>query len=216
MPPRGAPMTEPSSKRPGRIAIALGAAAACVAPALLAISGTDAVAASGTTVTVPSSAGGHVAQSWTGTIPAGANPNSDCAGQPSQTIDEHAITVVVPKGTYRSVTATMVVAVSWTPPGAEDANDEILTLIGPDGKEIASSDGGTTTETVSVLNPVAGTYKAQACGFSNSTPQNYKGTVNVTTAKIVKAPRSSAHGLKFSATVPADPQRDEGEPAVTA
>src|SRR5438552_3587234 len=60
-----------------------------------------------------------------------------------------------------------------------------------------------------------GTYKAQACGFANSTPQAYKGSVQVSTTKVVKAPAANNHGLKFSATVPSDPQRDEGEPAIT-
>ena len=201
--------------RTTRLAVVFGAAAACIAPALAAIPGSDAVAAGDTSVTIPSSAGQHTSATWDGTIPAGANANSDCTGQPASTIDEHAISVVVPKGVYKTVNATMVVSITWSPPGPEDANDEILTLIGPDGKTISSSDGGTTTEAISVLNPVAGTYKAQACGFANSTPQAYKGLVDVSTTKVVKAPRSSAHGLKFSATVPSDPQRDEGEPAIT-
>jgi hypothetical protein len=201
--------------RSGRVAVALAAAAACVAPALAAVPGSDAAAADGSNVTIPSTPGQHVAQTWDGTIPAGANANSDCTGQPAATIDEHAISVTVPTNVYRTIIAVMVVSITWTPPGAENANDEILTLIGPDGKTISSSDGGSTTEAISVLNPAPGTYKAQACGFTNSTPQNYQGTVDVTTTKVVKAPRSSAHGLKFSATVPADPQRDEGEPAIT-
>jgi len=201
--------------RPARLAVIIGAAAACIAPALAASPATNAIAADASSVTIPTSAGQHVSAAWDGTIPAGANPNSDCTGQPASTIDEHAINVVVPKGVYKTVNATMVVAVTWTPPGPEDANDEILTLIGPDGKTISSSDGGSTTEAISVLNPVAGTYKAQACGFANSTPQAYKGSVKVSTTKVVKAPRSPAHGLKFSATVPSDPQRDEGEPAIT-
>src|SRR3954469_21778436 len=201
--------------RPFRVALSLGVAAACAVPALVAMPGSGAAAASGTTITVRSTAGQKVTQSWDGTIPAGANANSDCSGQPAATMDEHDITVVVPKGTYRSVNAVMSVSVTWTPPGPENANDEILTLIGPDGKAIGSSDGGTTTEAISVLNPAPGTYKAQACGFTNSTPQAYKGTAAVSTTKIVKAPAGSSHGLKFSATVPADPQRDEGEPGIT-
>ena len=201
--------------RTARLAVIFGAAAACIAPALAASPATNAIAAGDTSVTVPSTAGQKVSQSWDGTIPAGANANSDCAGQPAPTIDEHVIKVVVPKGVYKTVNAVMAVSITWTPPGPETANDEILTLFGPDGKEIGASDGGSTTEAISVLNPLPGTYKAQACGFANSTPQAYKGSVEISTTKVVKAPRSSAHGLKFSATVPSDPQRDEGEPAIT-
>src|SRR4051812_37085300 len=103
MTPRGVPMTARSRRRfprIGRMTVAVGAAAACIVPALAASPGTDAVADNGTTITVPSSPGQHTAQSWNGTIPAGANANSDCTGQPAQTIDEHAISVVVPKNVY--------------------------------------------------------------------------------------------------------------------
>src|SRR3954451_2918805 len=163
-------------RRPIRTIAPLGILGLCALPALEAAPGAGAVAATGTTVTVPSSPGKSVAKTWDGTIPAGANANNDCAGQSAQTIDEHAISVVVPKGVYHQVNATMSVSITWTPPGPEDVNDEILTLFGPDGKEIGASDGGTTTEAISVLNPAPGTYKAQACGFANSTPQDYKGT----------------------------------------
>ena len=209
------PQTRSPLSRPAtRTALALSAAAACLLPALL-TSGPGAVAATGTTVTVPGSPGQSVSASYDGTIPAGSNPSSDCTGQPAATIDEHDITVVVPSGTYKKVIALMKVAITWTPPAKEQASDQILTLIGPDGKTISSSDGGTTTEAISVYNPVPGVYKAQACGFANAAPQPYKGSVTVDTKRIVPAPASDAHGLKFSATVPADPQRDEGEPAIT-
>src|SRR4051812_45100794 len=66
--------------RPARVLIGLGAAAACIAPALAAVAGADAAAATGSSITVPSSPGKTAATGWTGTIPPGANANSDCNG----------------------------------------------------------------------------------------------------------------------------------------
>ena len=65
----------------------------------------------------------------------------------------------------------------------------MLTVNGPDGSdegdtatsEVGSSDGSTTTETVVAHNLAPGTYHALACGFVNSTPQDYTGTLTVQT-----------------------------------
>jgi hypothetical protein len=196
-------------------AVALTAAAVALGvPAAFAAPGVDARAAD-SSVTVPSSVGQTATSTWDGTIPPGSDASSDCSGQPASVVDEHDFTLNVPNGVYSKLVATMAVKITWTPPGPEDANDEILTLFGPDGKEIGSSDGGVPQELVSVLNPVPGTYKAISCGFVNSSPEAYKGSITITTAKIVKAPAAPNQGLKFSATVPSDAQRDEGEPAVT-
>ena len=202
--------------RPRRAALLATAAVTIGVPAAIAAPGVDARAAGDPSVTVPSSVGAKAAATWSGTIPPGSNANSDCAGENASLTDVHTVTVNVPNGVYKKLIATMTIKISWTPPGPETANDEILSLFGPDGKEVGSSDGGAPEETVSLLNPVAGTYKAVACGFVNSSPQDYTGSATIETTKIVHAPAASNHGLKFSATVPSDPQRDEGEPAITA
>src|SRR5207249_4290155 len=51
----------------------------------------------------------------------------------------------------------------------------------------------------------------------NSTPQDYHGTLTVQTvpkAASTALASASAQGLAFSASVPADPQRDEAEPLI--
>ena len=56
-------------------------------------------------------------------------------------------------------------------------NDEILTVLYPNGNVLASSDGGDPTETVTANDLPAGTYKVIACGFiSGPAPQNYTGS----------------------------------------
>jgi hypothetical protein len=168
-------------------------------------------------VTVPSSVGQTASDSWTGTIPVGSNPTSDCSGLPSTQVDEHDIQITVPSGLYSTLNAQFKFSITWTPgTPTEDTADEILTVIGPDGNEIGSSDGGSTTETVTALNLGSGTYKVLACGFVNALPQSYSGTLDVTTTALEPSlPSAPAQGLQFSASVPADLQRDEAEPLIT-
>ncbi|TMM18284.1 MAG: hypothetical protein E6F97_12485, partial [Actinobacteria bacterium] len=165
-------------------------------------------------VTVPSTAGQTVSDSWTGTIPPGTNPTSDCSGLPSTSVDEHDIQVTVPTGVYSTLNAQFTFSITWTPgTPTEDTADEILTVIGPNGNEVGSSDGGSTTETVAALNLAGGTYRVLACGFANALLQPYSGKLVVTTSALESSlPSAPAQGLQFSAAVPADPQRDESEP----
>ena len=169
-------------------------------------------------LTIPGTPGQTVTATFTGTIPPGANPNNDCAGAPAPTISENTIALNVPSGVYDLVDASVLFKITWTPVIATTANDEILTILNPDGSTLGASDGGDPQEAVTALDPLAGTYKIQACGFANTVPQPYKGTVTITTVKHVKSadlPLASPQGLAFSATIASDPQRDEGEPAVT-
>jgi hypothetical protein len=179
-------------------------------------------------VTVPSKAGKTVSVAWTGAIPAASpHPTSDCNGAGVGNDDE-GLTVTIPRKGYDKLDATFTFVITWTPSnptGQETFNDEVLTVNSADGQdagdtetsEVASSDGGTTTETVIAHNLGPGTYHALACGFVNSTPQPYQGSLTVdTVARSASQSLKSAdpQGLAFSAAVPADPQRDEAEPLI--
>ncbi|HEU5034904.1 MAG TPA: sialidase family protein [Mycobacteriales bacterium] len=203
----------PLSRNRWRLLMAAGVAATLAVPPMVDSAGVPADAASGSSIAIPTSADQTARIGWTGTIPPGSNANNDCTGQ--DVVDKHPFTLQVPAGVYDRLNATMTVTISWKPAAVEDVADEILTLLGPDGKTISSSDGGNPQEQITLLNPAAGTYTAVACGFVNVQPQDYRGAVTITTARQLHYPRSDAQGLKFSATVPADPQRDEGEPAIT-
>src|SRR5207247_4327424 len=116
-----------------------------VATALLA-----AATASGSTstpptssVTVPTSAGATVTDSWTGTIPPGTNPTSSCAALPAALVDEHVVTINVPANTYDTIDAAFKFSITW----ADAANDEILTVLDPAGDPVGSSDGSSNVET---------------------------------------------------------------------
>ena len=66
-------------------------------------------------VTVPA-AGSSTSVQWTGTIPANANPTSDCS-QATGTVanDSHGITVHVPSTGYSGLKTTFTFQISWTP-----------------------------------------------------------------------------------------------------
>ena len=180
-------------------------------------------------VSVPA-AGSSTSVQWTGTIPANANPTSDCS-QATGTVlnDSHGITVHVPSTGYTGIKTTFSFQIAWTPAnpnGDETLNDEILTVVSKDGdegdqtetREIGSSDGGDTKETVVAINLAPGDYTVMACGFVNSVPQPYTGTLTVSSVTQTSSTvaSSGSQGLAFSAAVPADPQRDEAEPLIVS
>jgi len=179
-------------------------------------------------VVVPDRVGQTATVAWDGTIPAvSAHPTNDC-NSAGVGMDEEAIAVTVPRKGYAKFDAAFTFQIAWTPSnptGAEDVNDEVLTVNGPDGSdegdtaasEVGSSDGSTTSETVVAHNLAPGTYHVLACGFVNSTPQDYHGALTVETiprSASASLASANAQGLAFSASVPADPQRDEAEPLI--
>ncbi|HUS19310.1 MAG TPA: pre-peptidase C-terminal domain-containing protein, partial [Terriglobales bacterium] len=126
--------------------------------------------------------GQTVNDNWTGQASVGTNPASDCAPVSTSPVDEHVVTVNVPAGTYSTVNALFTFQITWTPvSGMNETNDLILTVIGPDGQEINSSDGGEPKETVTISNPAPGNYRVQVCGFVNSSTQPYNGNLQITT-----------------------------------
>jgi hypothetical protein len=165
-------------------ALAIGLAIIVAVPATVAAS-TPATS----TVTVPTSAGATVTDSWTGNAPPAAFAGSTCFPGGSPLVDEHAVTIAVAPGTYDTINASFTFNITWTPAsGDASTNDLILTLIGPDGLEIDSSDGGAPTETVVANNLAAGTYRAVVCGFLNTSVQPYAGTLTITTSGIQVPP----------------------------
>ncbi len=200
-----------------RLVVATVAATALGAIAPLAVS--QAAAPPSQSVTVPTSAGATTTVTWTGTIPVGVNPTSDCNGGTS-TPDVEKITVSVPAVAYATVTAKFDFSISWKPVLlSEDTSDEILSVVREGGgdNEVGSSDTAQTTERVTASDLVQATYDVQACGFNNTTPQDYTGKLVITTAAgsgETSLPSAPANGLAFSPSVAADPQRDEAEPLI--
>ncbi|MEA2458860.1 MAG: hypothetical protein QOC95_1832, partial [Thermoleophilaceae bacterium] len=163
--------------------------------------------------------GGTASAAWTGTIAPGSNPLSDCdlGAAPA---DQEKITFTVPSGLYDSATAQATFKIEWTPSSGDPmTSDEILTVDAPDGTEVASADTSATHEELTVDDPQPGTYTVKACGYVNTNPQPYKGSVAIVTklkgsATEPEVPSSDTQGLRFSAAVPTDNQRDESEPLV--
>jgi hypothetical protein len=132
-------------------------------------------------ITVPGSAGQRVEVTWSGEIPPLVNGTSDCtnlSGTPAA--DQHVSTVNVPAGIYNSVNAKFTFRIEWD----ENAgNDEVLTVLKPDGTTLDSSDGGDPSEEITATNLPAGAYKIIACGFiSGPTTQAYVGKLTIDTS----------------------------------
>jgi hypothetical protein len=132
-------------------------------------------------VTVPSSIGQTVTVTWSGTVPPLVNGTSDCANlADTPAVDQHLPTINVPAGVYNTVNAKFTFNVSWD---GSSGNDEILTVLKPDGSELNSSDTSNPSETVSANNLPAGTYKVIVCGFiSGPDSQPYDGKLTIETS----------------------------------
>jgi hypothetical protein len=174
---------------------------------------------------------GTTTVSWTGTISAAnVHATSDCNDPGTGVSDQHNVSITVPATGYSNIVTEFTFSITWNPSGLthdNNSNDEILTVNAPAGSdpadtaapEVGSSDGGSNTETVVAHNLAPGTYQVLACGFNNTTAQDYTGTLTVTTTAAsggteASLPSVDAQGLSFSAAVPADPQRDEAEPLI--
>ena len=132
-------------------------------------------------ITVPSSSGQTVTVTWTGSIPVLVNGTSDCANlADTPVVDQHLPTITVPAGVYNTLNAKFTFNISWD---ENSGNDEILTVLKPDGSELASSDTSNPSETVTGNNLARGTYKVIACGFiSGPDPQPYSGKLTIETS----------------------------------
>ncbi|HEX8105917.1 MAG TPA: sialidase family protein, partial [Solirubrobacteraceae bacterium] len=172
-----------------------------------------------------------IVREWTGTIPqatTGAG-TSTCTGRDDAEIDRHSVKINVPAGLYDRFTSQAKFTVQFDP-GPLEQNDAVLTVInqdiepagssggteGSESGEVGSSDNSDTApEQVVGTNLAGATYEAQVCAYKNTGPVSYTARLEVTTAPVTPAlPAAGAQGLAFSASVPADPQRDEGEPLI--
>lgn len=165
------------------------------------------------TVTVSSQAGQTDSSEWTGTVQPGSNPTSECT-LPSDPVteDTHELTVEVPD-LGGQLTWEVRFEIAWEP--AAEVSDLILTVLDGDGEVVANSDGGSPQESAIVKELPAGTYTVVACPWANEAPQEYTGTATATTTAVGDLPPAAdPQGLSFSAAIPADIQRDEGEPLI--
>ena len=187
-------------------------AAITAASALVAAAGVTAYAASGapTAVTAPRP-GQHLTVTWTGTIPPGANPTSDCTTDLPTAVDSHAIKISVPKGLYDKGVTTASFSITWKPSSGVGTSDEILTVVDPDGTA-TSADTSSTTEQVSRRNPAGGTYSVQACGYTNGGPQDYVGKLELSTVRKGSLPTYPTGGITPTTETVADPFRLGTEP----
>ena len=89
---------------------------------------------------MPSTSGQTVTVHWTGSIPPLVNGTSDCTNfADTPAVDQHLPTINVPAGLYNSVNAKFTFNIARE---NSAGNDEILTVLNPDGSTLASSDGG--------------------------------------------------------------------------
>lgn len=186
-----------------RVAASIAMLMTAVAPAVASVPPSGALSVSSTN-------GVTVTHTWTGTILPGANATGDCASLPEALSDVHTVAVSVPAGLYDSLGADFTFRITWD----SADNDEILTVVAPDGAVLGSSDGGSNVEAVGGDNLPGGTYKVLACAFAAPLPVSYTGELTVTTRAPDEQASAPLDGFAFAAAVAAENQRDEAEPLV--
>ncbi|MCA1823473.1 MAG: hypothetical protein LC640_04265, partial [Frankia sp.] len=189
------------------------AVAAIVAPLALGALPSGAAPRGPVRIGVPTTVGKSATVTYGGTLPAGRNPGSVCATPASA--DAQRVRVDVPAGAYQRVEAHLTFRMKTASP----AVDGVLSVLGPDGAALDSSDGNGAVEEVTVNNPAAGVYTVLACGFALGAPASYTAAAQVDSVQTAatnaqRYPAAPSQGLSFTAGVAADPQRDQGEPEV--
>jgi LPXTG-motif cell wall-anchored protein len=159
-------------------------------------------------ISVPSSVGASNAKTWTGTVTGpGQDNDGDCTNSDSN-VDGHTINLTVP-----NLPTELTYKVTFKAEWSDSVQDLILTVM-KGNKVIGTSDGGSPVESYTIAAAEPGTYKVYVCPFLTLADTAYTGTVTTNTL-LKKLPKPvDSQGLKFSAAVPADIQRDEGEPVV--
>ena len=183
--------------------------AAVVVIALLAAGSSIASDPSSSSLTVPTAAGQTVVSEWDGDDPAGRESDEQLPGS-TRSRTKHDVTINVPAGAYDTVDAAFKFTITW----ADAANDEILTVVDPQGEEVDSSDGGSERRDRQREQPAAGElHGAGLClrgAAPVSTPASWRSRPQRARSEP-SLPSAPAQGLAFSASVagrqPARPGR---------
>jgi hypothetical protein len=165
-------------------------------------------------INAPTTPGQSVTVNWNGTVLPGANTASEC-GQPTDVgADTHEFQLLVPPGTYDSVSVSATASITFDGP-----NDLIVTIIAADG-DTASGDSGSFDgdESAAISNPPAGNLRVIACMFAGVLPQAYSGTLTLTATAGPPPPTASCRApgkaLRFSTPTYVDTHRAGGEPSI--
>lgn len=138
--------------------------------------------AAGSSITVPNKAPAQKAIAWTGTVPVGMDPTGDtCSAGSVLPPEQHKFTVVVPKGAYSKVDATMSLIVDSKP----FLNGDFIELLSPTGQSVGTDQQKPEMQ-VNVADPAPGTWTAVVCQFlpdDRSGGHAYNGSVVIATKK---------------------------------
>jgi uncharacterized repeat protein (TIGR01451 family) len=185
--------------------------------AVLGVPGVSALAATpaGHIVTAPSE--GSVTREYEGTVPAGTGGTFVCVNGVNADLYKFTINPL-PGGFYDTRDGTLRFRIRWAPtaPSPLATQDLLLLVVDPDGTTL-DSDGGSPSEVVVFVNPIAGEYKVYACAFDVILPQFYLGDVTLDISSKAAAtpnPPSSPTSLRFGPIITVDPQRDVAEPSL--
>lgn len=160
--------------------------------------------------------GEQVVLAWSGTLPGGANSDSDCTASADDSLnDHHKINLTIPTGFYDGHTLSADLVLEPDAPTADVA----LSVVTPDNGTQSADDGFVgSTERVSLTDPGTGTYDAIGCTFAGG-PVTYHGKLVLTTDPQSGVPGGSGSGgvpapTFHNYTSPEGIADDAGEPSI--
>jgi hypothetical protein len=163
----------------------------------------------------PPPAGQTATYTWTGSIPGGANANSDCSASVSDSLnDHHTATFSIPKNFYNKHTLLATFTIT---PSAPAVDDVILTLESGATIQSADNNGNGAGETLALVNPGPSTVDAVTCAFSGG-PQSYAGKLTLQTDPPGAIPGGNAKNVTAPGytnyAAPSGLGDDAGEPSI--
>jgi hypothetical protein len=151
---------------------------------------------------------------YEGEVPPGTGGVDYSACQDDVNADTFHLTVVLPEPWGPTRTGQLNVEVVWAPTSPDAATSDLALFVEePDG-DVVSSDGGTPSEAVAIVDPEAGEYLIVMCAFANAAPQPYEAEVGLTVSAPTPNPPSTPSRFRFSPITTVDPQRDVAEPSL--
>jgi hypothetical protein len=196
-----------------RTVVLAGTAALALAAALTTSAIASTPSSSGTVSPPPS--GSTATYTWTGTIPAGVNANSDCSQSASELLnDHHTVTLSIPSRFYSK--HTLLASFTITP---QPALADVILSVEQGPTVVGSSDNASLggAETLAVSNPPSATFDALACDFSGGV-QPYTGTLTLQTDPPGAVPGGDAKKITAATyrdyAAPSGVGDDAGEPSI--
>lgn len=201
-------------RRPGSHRSRLLTATVSLALAVPTVAALDARAAEPESGTLTAPEVGTTELEYEGELPPGSGGATYEACEPGVNADLFTLTVVLPEPWGATRTGQLNIEAVWAPTSPDPSTSDLALFLEEPNGDVLSSDGGTPSEGIALVDPPAGEYKVVMCDFANLVLQPYEAEIGLTVSAPTPNPPSTPSSFKFSPITTVDPQRDIAEPSL--